>query len=130
VVSMDSFKDKNGSIDWKAYNEAQIEAGEKCYKCRSYIGPFDNPGHIQLCWDCKHLSKDHESVCHERMIRCPKCRNEMFVDYEENSHLFSVYDGEEGQVNCDSCGYEFTVVVSITYSFKSPELLKEAVLDE
>jgi len=112
IISLDDYKKEDGSIDWKAYERAQVNNGERCFKCGSFI--VFAKGYRDKCASCQCLETDTDSVTHNRFIRCPECRETMDVEdlYEEGSH----------NVYCEHCDAEFTVATHISFSFESPAL--------
>jgi len=107
----------NGEIDWDGYRKAQIENGELCSKCGTYLwGVFGSP---QECPDCRGLCIS-SPVEHEQYVRCPYCAHTDWVadDYE----LFS--DGEH-TIQCSNCQKDYTIITHVSVSFESPGLKTE-----
>jgi ssDNA-binding Zn-finger/Zn-ribbon topoisomerase 1 len=117
-ISLDDFKDEEGTLDWKAYKKAEIENGQICYQCNDHI-IFGAGGHRRLCGSCSRLTDDKEEVRHDSRIRCPKCK------YSWNPWESEDYpsEGQEDmEVTCGECDHEFEVGVITSYTFTSPEL--------
>lgn len=122
MVTLDDHKRPDGTIDWKAYHQAQKDQGERCYQCGLYmpivLGMF-GCGHPRRCFDCERLDKQGD-VTHERFIRCPKCgKTESVHDYD--SDLYEMMQEGEHDVTCHSCDHTYEVSTSVTYTFRSPE---------
>jgi uncharacterized C2H2 Zn-finger protein len=124
MISMDDFKKEDGNIDWKAYREAQINAGEKCYRCEQYIPSyFGTPKpYRHLCNDCEELDTNHDEVNHDNLIRCPKCKHTFSI---QDIEAWECYEDGEHDLNCPECEHEFRIETSVSYSFTSPELIPE-----
>lgn len=124
MTNIDDYKDLEGKIDWKAYHQAQVDAGEKCEKCGAYI--LFGKGYRQTCVGCKELTDNTEEVTHSQFIRCPKCgRSEnVYNDYcdicEEGEHA----------VCCPKCDYEFVITTHVTFTFDSPPMIQEEEQEE
>ena len=117
MTNMKDFEDKEGNVDWKAYNKAEVETGERCYNCEQFIG--FGIGHKKLCYECKCLDKK-ESLRHFCLIRCPKCKHTEDVRETDSFELYS--EGEHSNY-CSECNYEFEIQTHIEHTFESPELL-------
>ena len=50
MTDINDFKDENGKVDWKRYNIAEIESGERCYQCNSFIGIFVSGSGKRQCY--------------------------------------------------------------------------------
>ena len=120
-INFEDYKKEDGSIDWKRYDEAKVLNGQKCYKCGSYISSVSNSGFKSLCYECKNLETNTEEVNHSNLIRCPSCRYSW--DLLETSDYDFYTDGEHN-VECPECEFEFEIVTHVSYSFDSPELIK------
>ena len=100
-------------------SQHQIDIGEQCTQCGSYIFHMKPPGHPCICPDCKLLDRDDDECDHSSRLRCPKCK-----------HSWGVWDGdvcgifEEGvnAVTCPSCDHDFEVTTSVSYTFTSPAI--------
>lgn len=117
MINMDDYRREDGHIDWTAYKEAQVNAGDRCSDCGAYI--MFAKGYPDKCCDCKLMEKDEEEVTHNELIRCPYCKNKMNAWDCEFDRL---EDGSDETVYCSECDSEFEVGISITYTFKSPEI--------
>lgn len=118
MIDYKDFKNADGTTDWKAYDQAKINAGEKCYKCGSFVYPAK--GYKTVCYDCKELEENKEEVTHDSLIRCPYCRHSWNVSDNENYECFE--DGSH-TLQCPKCDTEFEITTTIEYSFTSPELI-------
>jgi len=120
MTNINDFK-KDGRTDWDAYNQAEIDIGERCSNdnCKQFIGL--GKGEKRLCYSCTRLT-DKEEINHENLVRCPKC-----------GHTQNPYDGESGDIYCDGqhsiycdeCDCEYEITTNVSYTFDSPELLEE-----
>jgi len=119
MISFKDFEDKEGNANWESYRKAQIAEGEICYQCKGYI--LFGSGGRRLCGNCEDI-EDPDEVTHESFIRCPKCSHSWNAWDNED---YPTNDSEEMTVSCSDCDHEFDVGVRITYSFTSPELIKE-----
>lgn len=111
----------DGTTDWEAYREAQIQAGEICCKCGRYL-VFHKTGQITMCSSCKSIQESKESIQHDTYIRCPKCGNSYeALEFSE----FDIFEEGEHDVDCPSCGYFFIVETAVSYNFTSPAVADE-----
>jgi len=126
-ISWESFKNEDGSIDWKARKQANIDRGGECYTCGSFIfNIFDKPEHKcrRQCGECASL-ENKEELDHSRYVRCPKCG--YYWDPSETEDYQAFEDGEHS-MTCGECEFEFEISTSISYNFQSPELEKNEVV--
>ena len=124
MVSISSYKDEKGEIDWKAYRQAQIDQGDKCYKCETYIS--FGKGYRSLCHECMSLN-NKEETSHSSYIRCPKCK----TTWEpRDSDDFEFYTDGDHEVTCSECDHEFQITTYVSYTFHSPELIEEPKVEE
>ena len=133
--SIDDFKKPNGDIDWTAYHEAEVQAGERCMKCRSHIfasmfrgifGGKDREYGPQLCGSCKSLTddEDHE-VTHDDYIRCPHCGHlDQISDWDCDYYREKYEDGEH-TVYCSECEKEYEITTHCSFSYTSPPMEKK-----
>ena len=119
MVSMKDYEDKNGEVDWKAYRQAQVDAGEKCYKCNTYV--MFSKGFRTLCSDCISLG-DKGEISHDSFIRCPKCKESWDPSYSDD---FEVYQDGDHEVHCSECQHKFQITTHVSYTFCSPALIEE-----
>jgi hypothetical protein len=119
MISFTDFEDKDGKVDWTAYRKAQIDAGENCEKCGSFI--FLGVGYRVTCNACKELSEKSGEVAHKHFIRCPKC------DHLENVHddYYGLFEDGEHEVFCTLCDYKYTISTHVQFDFTSPPRLQE-----
>lgn len=128
MPNLEECKKPDGSYDWTKYNALQEQErdvrkakGELCREkgCNRFI--MWSKGYPQTCSDCEALDAPEE-LHHPTDIRCPKC-----------GYHWDIWDGEyyeianegEHEVECPECDHKFEVSTSVSYSFKSPERLKE-----
>jgi DNA-directed RNA polymerase subunit RPC12/RpoP len=116
MIKFSDNEDENGDIDWKAYNKAQVDNGEKCYKCGSLI--LFGSGYPSLCNGCETLRDDKGEVISKR-IRCPYCK-ESFDPYD--CEMYEVLENGEHSIECPNCDEEFEIETKIEYNFRSPEI--------
>lgn len=117
MVHMKDYE-KNGKLDWEAYKQAQINSGEICYNCRSFI--LFGKGLKRLCHQCQSINEDTEYVTHSKLIRCPKCKHQMDV---HDCELYELYEDGDHDISCNDCNHTFTIKTNASYSFESPELI-------
>ena len=123
MIQMDDFRKPDGQVDWAAMREAEIAAGERCYKCGAII--MLEQGVRTLCYNCKALLEDGE-VRHGCFVRCPACKDSWgIVDSED----YECYEEGEHKVTCGECDHTFEVTTSVSYTFTSPEIIVEKQLD-
>lgn len=114
-VDPNDFKQANGQIDGEAFQEARANAGEKCYKCDTFI---DQPlGQRTLCLECKDIEKP-DKLWHSHLIRCPKCGDTCSPWDNEDPELLG--DGDH-RVVCKSCEHEFMIMTLVSHTFVSPK---------
>jgi len=119
MKTLSDFKKENGDTDWKAYKEYEINTGERCFECDAFIGR--GQGFRRMCYSCIH-KEDKDEWDDDTRIRCPKCKNTEDVFDGDSYDLLSE---DTHSVTCNECGYKFDITTSISYIFKSPELLGE-----
>jgi DNA-directed RNA polymerase subunit RPC12/RpoP len=106
--------EKEGKVDWKAFRKAQIQFGEICMSCGTYL--FAKEGPVE-CYSCKELNSDKSSITHSRKLRCPKCRHTWDVADDWEMDIWS--EGEH-DIYCPECEHEFEITTYVNYEFKSP----------
>lgn len=126
MINFNDHKNEDGSTDWESYRKAQIDAGDRCYKCDVHIsnvriGIFARQASPQMCQACQHLADDC-SVEHEQFFRCPVCGEVTLVF--ENEYYELCQEGEHN-VTCPDCDHKFEVITTVTYSFESPERITQ-----
>jgi hypothetical protein len=119
-ISSDSFRDKDGKLDWDRYEAVQVEHGDLCSRCRHFI--IYPTGHRSLCNACSSLTTSKVEVRHDKFVRCPKCGKTWAPDCCDEGFLYE--DGDH-EVICDECDTRFTVKTNITFTFTSPGLLSD-----
>jgi len=126
MISLDDCKLPDGSTDWKRYDELKRQEfadrkakGELCQLCGRLI--IWSKGHPQTCTACQDLDKSEE-LHHSSSVRCPYCGHHWDVGDSDDYDLY-----KEGQhdVTCSRCEKDFEVSTSVTYTFQSPERVKE-----
>lgn len=123
MVKIDDYRLEDGSIDWKALKEAEINAGERCPQCHTWISSlFNTKKHKHLCTECEDLIQSNEEVSHSSRLRCPSCKYSWEISDGED---YQCYEDGEHDVTCGSCGHEFVVNTSVSYTFTSPELVED-----
>lgn len=107
--------EKDGKVDWAAYNRAQIDYGIKCRTCKQYTSVFGARGYPRECSDCEAARKrTGEEVTHDRYVRCPACMHLFEPDMSE-------FRGEgETEFMCPECEHEFEATANVSVSWTSP----------
>jgi len=121
VISFEDYRRPDGSIDWRVYYQARVNAGEACAQCGALM--LFPKGHPQTCPRCRRLSDDPGEVEHEILIRCPACRHTTKVTPD----LPSLYSEGDHSVICPECEAEFTVSSEVQFRFTSPPLVADAL---
>lgn len=120
-IEIEDYQTENG-IDWKAYEAAEIEAGQTCSRCKtSILYPLlsEWTGGERLCGSCKTMDNEKGEVSHNTDLRCPKCGFLMNVnDYDLWES--GIYEDGEHETDCAECEHIFTFITHISYSYKSP----------
>ena len=122
MINFEDYKKPNGDYDWKAYHDAQVEAGENCSRCRQYILSTDSIGRRMECRQCEEARKPNQ-LRHDKFARCPAC-----------SHLFSPsFDlaeiGDYVTGCCPECDEQFSIRVQVEFHYTSPALKAVATAD-
>ncbi len=117
MIDINNYNKEDGGTDWEAYRKAEIEDGEVCSNCQSFIGL--GKGEKRLCYSCGQINKGG-SLNHEKLLRCPKCKYTWDASDTDEYELFS--EGEHGTY-CGECDFEFEIQTRVEYNFESPELL-------
>ena len=118
MIRMDDYTGPDGLTDWKCYREAQVVVGECCRTCGDLL--VFGTGYPRDCAGCDRLKVHGGQVEHDRLIRCPACR-ELFRPGDDYN-LFQ--EGQHG-VQCPSCEAEFEIETQVNWTFGSPELISE-----
>jgi len=143
-MNIDDFRDEKGEIDWKAYRQAEIDTGERCYRCGDFImlsfvcdivGSLFNrepkTPQKRLCPSCKSLDeKTGDEVTHERYIRCPKCGHQDDITDWDCDWGREKYEEGDHEVTCNSCEYEFIITTNVSYSYTSPPTLNKGDVED
>ena len=114
MTSIQDFKNEEGKVDWDALYKAEVAAGERCSRCGVWIFPAKRPGPT-LCRDCEMLNTDLGEVSHEKLLRCPHCRDVSAIDWE-----LGIFSEGTHTVYCMACDQEFEIETEVTYVFTSP----------
>lgn len=115
--------------DYWAFSRREREwekaTGRRCQMC----GVFDvsDKGYPCTCYECTHLVTDKGEVRHSDYIRCPKCRSQ---SQPGDCEMYELFEEGEHRVTCQFCENEFEVSTSISYTFRSPELIEEEPEEE
>lgn len=126
LIDMEGFRDSMNRINWDLYRSAQVNNGERCYQCKSYL--VTPRGHQELCIECKNADNNSDELRHSRFIRCPKCRHLMNAEDVAEWTDYKLYqDQDDVDVTCYECEHEFKVQTEITYEFISPAVGKTEV---
>jgi transcription elongation factor Elf1 len=143
-IRFEDYVDAEGNIDWDAYHQAEVDAGEKCYRCHKFLivetigrtlfGKDDGEPRRRLCHDCERMDTDSSETRHDKYIRCPKCGHQSPVhDWDMCDYGEVFYEEGEHEVMCPQCEYEFTITTHVSYAYTSPPPLtpeeKEALDD-
>ncbi len=123
-INIDDYEKPDGSIDWEKYRKAQLDNGEICSKCSSYIvwRSTDGPS---LCYECKQINKDLEEFSHSRFIICPFCKKS--VDPSEIDHPSVAYEDGHHAFTCLDCEKEFEVETSVSFYYTSRKLDEDEI---
>ena len=124
MTNCTDFEREDGTIDWDAYHDSQVQAGNRCMSCGTLIlnlGLFSKPiDHAQDCISCRSMNNDSGEVTHDEYIRCPKCKHQHDASDEWEARIYE--DGEH-DIICVKCYREFEVSTRVSYSYTSPKLL-------
>ena len=119
-TKMDDYQLPDGKhIDWNAYNQAQKQNGERCFKCGKYL--IFASGRLDECEDCKVLRRSKYAISHSTFVRCPHCKHEINVHENE---LYELYSEGYHEISCTVCDKSFEVETRVTYSFESPDIIE------
>lgn len=120
MISFKDFEGADGFIDWKAYRQAQVAAGEACSFCGAAIMSSERrEAAPQKCGQCRWLAQAG-SVAHDRLVRCPACGDSGRVaDVEDNT----LYEDGDHEVQCAHCEATYTVTTRVSHAFYSPARL-------
>jgi hypothetical protein len=119
MITYRNFTDSEGRVDWKAYEEAQKQAGEACFKCgrlRSSVAPEPPPWHCARCLDLERPG----IAQHDRYVRCPGCKHSWTPGGGDYSELFAEGSHETA---CPQCDCSFQVRTLVSFTFMSPALV-------
>jgi len=122
MIKIDDHTLPGGAIDWPSYKRAQVDAGEVCYRCGSYI--FKLIGGrvgLDLCGQCMALDRDRDEVVHDRMIRCPACGETDNISDWDSDYGEIVYGEGTHEVTCAKCEHVYEIETHVRYSYTSPK---------
>ena len=109
--------EKDGHVNWESYKKAQVDNGEMCSRCGSYIY-INADGYKRECMQCKHIAES-DRLNHDRLIRCPSCLHTWspygYDDYE-------ILEDGEHDISCPKCDKEFYISTHVSFTFDSPEI--------
>jgi hypothetical protein len=130
MPDIDNYKGDDGEIDWDAwgkaqtrYKQEQIEAGERCYQCETYL--VFGPGHRKLCHACKDLNEGTGEVDHDHLVRCPHCGYQLDISQLDCDYHELVYEEGTHEMDCFECEKSFEFTTNVSYSYTSPPLEKK-----
>jgi len=127
MIDFSDYRNEDGEIDWAAYHKAEIDNGERCITCGTHMfSIWEENNYPHKCIQCKEL-KEPSKVTHDKLIRCPKCKEKWEPADTEDYEVFQ--DGEH-DICCQHCDHEFTISTMVQYNFTSPELCKEEEHEE
>lgn len=124
ITRIDDF-DKDGKINWTEYHKAQLQNGDICTECGAYI--VWSKGVPSKCSMCRGLLDEKGEVNHEKRVRCPKCG---YTWDPRKSEDYQLFENGTHNVSCCECDHDFEVTTDVSYTFTSPERLKEEVENE
>jgi ribosomal protein S27AE len=113
-TSSTDYKTPEGNIDWDAFRRAQVQNGEICYHCGSFL--FTWKGEPAPCGNCLALENDLGEVLHPDRLRCPHCHH---VEQASDREVWA--DGDH-EIDCGECGEPYIVSTSVSFTFRSPAL--------
>ena len=124
IVKIRDFEKEDGSVDWDAYHKAEVANGDRCMTCGGFT--FNSILHDDCgpseCNSCKSMASDDDEVSHDSMVRCPHCGKTIRVDDLDE---YDIYREGGFELDCVECDEEFTVQVQVSYSYTSPERIKD-----
>ena len=86
----------------------------KCKDCGQSMYIIGKP--VELCAECKWSTESDEWDAEDRR-RCPYCAHVEGTDEEWELHEEGCYE-----MNCEECGKDYTVSVTVSRTLTSPEL--------
>jgi hypothetical protein len=125
MIDFEEYRKEDGTVDWGAYQKAQVDAGERCYQCSSLIVSIRSRTKAAgktLCYGCQGHRDELGEREHESRVRCPQCQNTWDV-FEHEDYQVLKEDGDD--VCCPDCDYTFHVDCRVEYHLTSPALLGE-----
>lgn len=120
MTNIDNYEKPNGGTDWKAYDEAKRQAGEKCIECGRHMYPAK--GCPAECNRCKAIERP-ERLDHENVVRCPDCGCQHDM---QDGDSYDYFEDGDHIMNCQACDYEFTITTSVSFNFTSPARLEKS----
>ena len=128
MVSMKDHEDAQGRVNWKAYTQAKVDAGEECMTCHDFMFDYRGQSSPRECYRCRRMHTcTEEEVRHEKLVRCPFCRHEFDItDYMSHNCEYRWYEPEEHDIDCPQCEKTFTVTTHVSYEFTSPAVKEDA----
>ena len=116
MISVDDHRKTDGTVDWRAYHQAQVQAGEVCMRCGGAI--VFNHGRPELCGSCHTMATDTSEVVHGSCVRCPHCSHV----FDVTSDCDSLYEEGTHELDCPACEAPFEISTTVHYIFTSPKL--------
>lgn len=114
MINADTYRKPDGMLDWKAYHQAQVKAGEICMRCGSII--VFSHGRPQMCGSCNVMASDPGEVVHASCVRCPHCAHV----FDVSSDFQSLYEDGQHELDCPACEAAFEVTTTVHYMSTSP----------
>lgn len=129
MISINDYRKPDGSVDWERFEDAQIDAGEICFRCRS-IRPLYIEDILRqrsgkyLCGSCSAIDNDASEVLHETFVRCPHCKETFSPEelYHRDPDYGEYLEGGSHRCECRACGKEVAFSTRIHFTFVSPAL--------
>ena len=122
IINLEDFTRTDGSVDWSGLRAAEINNGECCKTCGSYlINLFSTPAQPKDCGRCVDLKNSADEVRHSDYVRCPRCSYifDLTTLVSENC-LYDLYQEGEHNMTCPECEHDFKIGTSVSYTFTSP----------
>ena len=121
------FEDAKGNVDWDAYHKHQVDVGDICMTCGTWmlnLNLFGNKREPapQDCSDCRDIKASDDEVTHDNYVRCPKCKHRWNPGDCDD---YQFYAEGEHEAWCGECDHKFEISTHVKYTFTSPPLVKE-----
>lgn len=112
--SFGDFRDENGDVDWKLYDEYRVSVGLRCKTCNDLM--WEISGYPRDCGECRSLKEEDAGLSHSSMIKCPHCKSIMDV-YENDYH--ELFEDGTHSIYCMNCDEEFQIRTDVSFTFNS-----------